>query len=82
MLTNNLNFAYLLAILFGKTLTIDETIISRNNTHNLGTIQLIGWRWDAVGRYFVLIVFFLMGAFAKIFYHNTKWLRTQIPESW
>lgn len=69
-------------ILFTSAPTVDQTVSFRNETPDYETIQLIGWKWDEVGKYFVVIVFFLMGAFVKIIYHNTRWLKTQIPESW
>ncbi|XP_074593025.1 Na(+)/H(+) exchanger protein 7-like [Brevipalpus obovatus] len=53
----------------------------KNATNQSTKISLIGWRWNEIGEYFVLVTFVLMGAFVKIIYHNSRWLNTQIPES-
>ncbi|XP_053200996.1 Na(+)/H(+) exchanger protein 7-like [Panonychus citri] len=61
--------------------SVDQSLVGHNSSRRGVVITLIGWRWDTIGPYLVVVIFFILGAFAKLSYHNTHWLRTQIPES-
>uniref|UniRef100_T1KSG4 Sodium/hydrogen exchanger n=1 Tax=Tetranychus urticae TaxID=32264 RepID=T1KSG4_TETUR len=80
-----INFASTVILSFVSNLPsvnpIQQSLIGHNSSRRGVHITLIGWRWDVIGRYLVVLVFFLLGAFAKIAYHNTQWLRNQVPES-
>jgi len=62
----------------------NDTRIATNASHDDANhrVTIIGWQWETVGKIFNGGILLSAGAIVKIAYHNTRLLRTQIPESW